>query len=224
MVTIARDEARLKKTMTVVQTILEQKIVAIVRLENYDRAIEVATALVAGGINVLEYTLTGRGAMEAVEKVRRELGDKVCVGVGSVLQPQDANAALDAGAQFVVTPALRRQVISACLNRNTPVLCGGFTPTELLEAYEAGCELVKLFPARLGGPGYLKDVLAPMPFLRLVPTGGIGVENARDYLAAGAVALGIGGNLISKKAVETGTFEDITIAAQATVANIRAAA
>lgn len=207
--------------MNTVERVLTQKIVAIVRLENYDTAVEVARALVAGGITVLEYTLTGRGAIEAVEKVRAALGDTVTVGVGSALHAQDANAAIDAGAQFVVTPALRRQVIAACLNRNVPALSGGFTPTELLDAYEAGCELVKLFPAQLGGARYIKDVLAPMPFLKLVPTGGIGVENAREYLAAGAVALGMGGNLISKKAVAAGAFEEITAAARAAVAAIR---
>ncbi len=207
--------------MSTVEKILEQKIVAIVRLENYDRAAEVASALVAGGINVLEYTLTGRGAMEAITAVRKNLGDVVTVGVGSVLQVYEANSAIDAGAQFVVTPALRRQVISTCVNRDIPVLSGGFTPTELLEAYEAGSELGKLFPAQLGGPRYLRDVLAPMPFLKLVPTGGIGVENAREYLNAGAVALGIGGNLISKKAVVSGAFEEITTAAKASVAAIQ---
>ncbi len=207
--------------MTAIQKILEQKIVAIVRLENYDCAVQVANALVAGGINVLEYTLTGRGALEAISQVRQQLGDAVTVGVGSVLRVEQANAALDAGAQFVVTPALRRQVIAACVNRHTPILCGGLTPTELLDAYEAGCELVKLFPAQVGGARYLKDVLAPMPFLRLVPTGGIRVENARDYLDAGAVALGIGGNLISKQAVANGAFDEITNAARAMVAAVR---
>lgn len=207
--------------MSVVERVLQEKIVAIVRLENYDRAVEVASALVAGGISVLEYTLTGRGAVEAVEKVRNTLGDAVTVGVGSVLHADQANASIDAGAQFVVTPALRRQVISACLNRSTPVLCGGFTPTELLDAYEAGCELVKLFPAQLGGPRYLKDVLAPLPFLKLVPTGGISTENAREYLKAGAVALGMGGNLISKQAVASGSFEEITAAARAVTVAIQ---
>lgn len=207
--------------MTTVERVIEQKIVAIVRLDNYDTAVEVASALVAGGISVLEYTLTGKGAIQAVEKVRAALGDKVCVGVGSVLKPEDANAATDAGSQFVVTPAFRPQVISACLNRSIPVLCGGLTPSELLQAHEAGSELVKLFPATLGGPRYLKDVLAPMPFLKLVPTGGISPENAREYLAAGAVALGIGGNLISKKAVASGAFEEITAAAKASVASIQ---
>ncbi len=204
-----------------IQEILKQKIVAIVRLDDYDHAVEVATALVAGGITVLEFTLTGRGAIEAITAVRKALGDSVSVGVGSVLEPDQANAAIDGGAQFVVTPALRPQVIAASLNRNTPILCGAFTPTELLQAHEAGCEMVKLFPAQLGGPRYLKDVLAPLPFLKLVPTGGISAENAREYLAAGAVALGMGGNLISKKAVASGAFHEITAAAQATVDAVR---
>jgi 2-dehydro-3-deoxyphosphogluconate aldolase/(4S)-4-hydroxy-2-oxoglutarate aldolase len=145
----------------------------------------------------------------------------VIVGIGSVLQAEQANAAIDAGSQFVVTPAHRPQVIAACVNRSIPVLGGGFTPTELLNAYEAGCELVKLFPAQQGGPRYLKDVLAPLPFLKLVPTGGISTENARDYLAAGAVALGMGGNLISKKAVSEGNFEEITEAARAVVGAVK---
>ena len=208
--------------MSLIQTILDQKIVAIIRLENYDKAIEIATALVAGGISTLEFTLTGKGAMEAITSVRGALGDKVGVGVGSVLTPDDASDAIDAGAQFVVTPALRHSVIDLCINRETPIVCGGLTPTELLEAYEAGSELVKLFPAQLGGPRYLKDVLAPMPFLKLVPTGGVSPDNARDYLAAGAVALGIGGNLISKKAVAEGDFAQITDAAQACIAAIHA--
>jgi 2-dehydro-3-deoxyphosphogluconate aldolase/(4S)-4-hydroxy-2-oxoglutarate aldolase len=207
--------------MSLIQTILNQKIVAIIRLDDYDKAIEIANALAAGGISTLEFTLTGKGAIDAVAAVRKALGDKVGVGVGSVLAETDAILAIDEGAQFVVTPAFRRSVIDACVNRKTPVLCGGFTPTELLEAYEAGSALVKLFPAQLGGPRYLKDVLAPMPFLKLVPTGGVSPDNARDYLAAGAVALGIGGNLISKKAVADGDFAQITTAAQACRAAIK---
>lgn len=207
--------------MSIIEKILEHKIVAIVRLDNYDQAIAVARALVAGGITVLEFTLTGRGAIEAVTMVRKNLGDAVTVGVGSVLKPDEATAAIDAGAQFVVTPALRKQVIAACVNRQTPIMCGGFTPTELLDAYEAGSELVKFFPAQQGGPRYLKDILAPLPFLKIVPTGGVSAENASEYLAAGAVALGIGGNLVSKKAVAAGKFEDITSAARSIVAAVR---
>jgi 2-dehydro-3-deoxyphosphogluconate aldolase/(4S)-4-hydroxy-2-oxoglutarate aldolase len=203
--------------MSVVQEILTRKIVAVVRLDDYTRAVEVAQALVAGGINVLEFTLTGKGAAEAISAARRALGEAACVGVGTVLHPEEAHVAIDAGAQFVVTPAVRQGVIAACTNRSIPIVCGGFTPTELLEAYEAGSELVKLFPAQSGGPRYVKDILAPLPYLKLVPTGGVSAENAHDYLAAGAVAVGIGGHLVSRQAVTTGAYENITAAARACV-------
>jgi 2-dehydro-3-deoxyphosphogluconate aldolase/(4S)-4-hydroxy-2-oxoglutarate aldolase len=121
----------------------------------------------------------------------------------------------------VVTPAVRPKVISACVNRNTLVLAGGFTPTELLNAHEAGSQLVKLFPAQAGGPRYLKDVLAPLPFLRLVPTGGVSADNAREYLNAGAVAVGVGGNLVSNKLVAAEAWEQISATARASVASVQ---
>ena len=203
--------------MSAIQQVLEKKIVAVVRLDDYDRAVDVVRALAAGGVNVLEFTLTGRGAIQAVSATRKALGDAVCVGVGTVLRVEDAEAAIDAGAQFLVTPAVRRQVIATCVKHQTLILCGGLTPTELLEAYEAGAELVKVFPAQSGGPKFIKDVLAPMPFLKLVPTGGVSPENAHDYLAAGAVAVGIGGNLVSNKLVAAEAFDQITVIAQACV-------
>jgi 2-dehydro-3-deoxyphosphogluconate aldolase / (4S)-4-hydroxy-2-oxoglutarate aldolase len=208
--------------MSALQQILSQKIIAVVRLEDYNRAVDVARALAAGGVTVLEFTLTGHGAIEALSATRKALGDAVCVGVGTVLRAEDAEAAIDAGAQFMVTPALRRQVIAACVKRQTLVVCGGFSPTELLEAYEAGSELVKVFPAQLGGPRFIKDVLAPMPFLKLVPTGGVSPENAREYLNAGAVAVGIGGNLVSNKLVKAEAFDQITSTAMACVDAIHA--
>ena len=170
----------------------------------------------------MEFTLTGQGAIEAVSATRKALDDTVCVGVGTVLKAEDADAAIDAGAQFAVTPAVLRQVIATCVKRQTLVLGGGFTPTELLEAYEAGAELVKVFPARLGGPKFIKEVLAPLPFLQLVPTGGVGPENAHDYLSAGAVAVGIGGNLVSNKLIAAEAFDQITATAQACIDAIRA--
>jgi 2-dehydro-3-deoxyphosphogluconate aldolase / (4S)-4-hydroxy-2-oxoglutarate aldolase len=209
--------------MTTQQYILDHKLVAVVRLANYDKAVDVTRALIAGGITVLEFTLTGKGAIEAVSSVRQAVGDAACVGVGTVLTTKDAQASLDAGAQFVVTPAVRKAVIATCVNRNIPILCGGFTPTELLEAYEAGSELVKLFPAQQGGPRYLKDILAPLPFLKVVPTGGVSAENLRSYLDAGAVGVGIGGNLVSAKAVAANDFDQITIAAKACIAAVQAA-
>jgi len=201
--------------MSALEKILETKVVAVIRLEDYTRAVDVARALAEGGVTVMEFTLTGRGAIEAVSTTRKALGDAVCVGVGTVLTSEDAEAAIDAGAQFAVTPAIRRQVIQTCVKRNMLILCGGLTPTELLEAHETGAELVKVFPAQLGGPKFVKDVLAPLPFLKLVPTGGVSPENAREYLAAGAVAVGIGGNLVSNKLVAAGAFDQITAAARA---------
>lgn len=208
--------------MSVIQHILAQKIIAVVRLDDYARAVEVARALAAGGVTVLEFTLTGAGALDAITATRRALGDAVCVGVGTVLKAEEAEAAINAGAQFAVTPAVRPLVIAVCGRHNVPIACGGLTPTELLEAHEAGAELVKLFPAQLGGPKYLKDVLAPLPFLKIVPTGGVSPDNARDYLAAGAVAVGIGGNLVSNKLVAAGAFDQITAGAQRCVAATRA--
>jgi 2-dehydro-3-deoxyphosphogluconate aldolase/(4S)-4-hydroxy-2-oxoglutarate aldolase len=201
--------------MSAAEQILAKKIIAVVRLDDYSRAVDVAQALAAGGVTVLEFTLTGQGAIEAVTATRKALGDAVCVGVGTVLKAEDAAAAIDAGAQFEVTPTVRRQVIETCVKRDTLILCGGQTPTELLEAYEAGAEMVKVFPARLGGPKFIKDVLAPLPFLKLVPTGGVGPANAREFLEAGAVAVGIGGNLVSNKLVAAGAFDQITKTARA---------
>ena len=208
--------------MLVIEKILAQKVVAVVRLKDYGSAVDVARALVAGGVNVLEFTLTGQGALAAITATRKALGDSVCVGVGTVLTPEQADAAHTAGAQFAVTPALRREVIARCVKQQMLVLCGGLSPTELLEAHEAGAELVKVFPARLGGPKYIQDVLAPLPFLKLVPTGGVSLETARDYLAAGAVAVGIGGNLVSNKLVAAGAFEQISAGARACMTAVHA--
>jgi 2-dehydro-3-deoxyphosphogluconate aldolase/(4S)-4-hydroxy-2-oxoglutarate aldolase len=208
--------------MQPIDQIIANKIVAIVRLDEYGKAVDVARALANGGVRVLEFTLTGTGAIDAIAAVREALGEAVCVGVGTALQADDAHAAIDAGAQFVVTPAVRPPVIAACVNRNTLVLAGGFTPTELLDAHERGSQLVKLFPAQAGGPRYLKDVLAPLPFLRLVPTGGVSADNARDYLNAGAVAVGMGGKLVSNTLVAAEAWDQITATARASVAAVQA--
>jgi len=190
------------------------RVVAIVRLENYDRASEIARALVAGGVRSLEFTLTGKGAFAAIEKVRGELGEDAQVGVGTVLTVEDTERSIAAGAQFVVTPAFRPLVIAACNRLNIPSLCGGFTPSELLAAHEAGAPIVKLFPARQTNPNYLKDLLAPLPFLRVIPTGGIDHTNARTWLDAGAVAVGIGGKMVAADRVAAADWESITTQAR----------
>lgn len=198
---------------TVIDDITATGIVAIVRLEQYDEAVAIAKALLAGSISVIEFTLTGRGALQAIARVREACGTTAKIGVGTVLDPHMASEAIAAGAQFVVTPVMRVNTIEACQARNVPIICGAFTPTEALAAHEAGAEMIKIFPARLGGPAYIRDILAPLPQLRLVPTGGINTENARAYREAGAVAVGVGGNLIPAQAVADGDWARITATA-----------
>ncbi len=207
--------------MDINTAILTSKIVAVVRLDSYERAVDVARALQRGGVPVLEFTLTGRGAIDAVARVRSELGSSVHVGIGTALSARDTEDAIAAGAQFVVTPALRPDVIACCKRHSIPVACGALTPSELLEAHELGADFVKLFPASVGGPRYVKDVLAPLPFLKIIPTGGVSPENARQYLDAGAVAVGLGGNLIPAAAVGSGDFAAVEHAARACAAAVR---
>jgi len=206
---------------SVLDAILTSRIVAIVRLERYDQAVEVARALLAGGISAIEFTLTGTGAHEAIAATRSAVGDAGQIGVGTVLAPDAAEAAIAAGAQFVVTPAMRPDVIAICRALGTPILCGALTPTEALAAHEAGADMIKIFPARLGGPQYIRDILAPLPQLRVVPTGGVSAENARAFIDAGAAAVGIGGNLIAAQAVAQRDWARITAGARACVEAVK---
>jgi 2-dehydro-3-deoxyphosphogluconate aldolase/(4S)-4-hydroxy-2-oxoglutarate aldolase len=145
------------------------------------------------------------------------------LGVGSVVSPQQAEAALDAGAQLIVTPVLNLAVVAACVARGVPVAPGALTPTEIQTAWEAGAALVKVFPANRLGPGYLKDVLAPLPHLQLLPTGGINVENAGDYIRAGAVALGVGSSLVNPQWVAAGAWDKLAQAARELLGAVQAA-
>ncbi|MFM2031328.1 MAG: hypothetical protein RLZZ297_93 [Chloroflexota bacterium] len=203
------------------EAVTRAKVIAIVRLDNYDRALAVAEALLAGGINAIEYTLTGEGACAAVYKVRQALGERMLVGVGTVLSEQDAADSISAGAQFLVTPAVRPKVIKKAVKAGIPVCCGAYTPTEMLTAHEAGAEFVKVFPARTLGPNYIKDVLAPLPFLKLIPTGGIDASNLQTYLRAGAVGVGIGGSLVTAKDVAAADWQQLTNGARACIASLR---
>ena len=199
---------------TVIEEILATGIVAIARLEHYEQAIEITRALLAGGISVIEFSLTGRGAFDAIARVRESFGETAKIGVGTVLDAQTATEAMAAGAQFVVTPVVGIDTIEACKARDIPILCGALTPTEALTAHRAGADMIKIFPARLGGPQYIHDLLAPLPQLRLVPTGGIGLENIGAYRKAGAVAAGVGGNLLPAQAIAAGDWAHITAMAR----------
>lgn len=184
--------------------------IAIVRLDDLSEALGIARALAKGGVTALEFTLTNRAAFGAVESVRAALGEAAVVGVGTVLAAGDARAAVEAGAQFLVTPTVEPGVIEAGRAAGVPVVAGGLTPTELLSAHRMGAALVKLFPARGLGPSYVRDVLAPLPELRLVPTGGVDLENCGAFLDAGAYTVGLGSNLVSPALVAARDWPGLT--------------
>lgn len=208
----------------IVDAVLSTRLVGIVRLKHHGHAGDIARAISDGGLTVIEYSLSGSGALEAVAAAREALqaaGVRAFIGAGTVLDKRSAQDAVNAGAQFIVTPALELEVVSFCRDRGIPVLCGALTPTELLAAHRAGADFVKLFPARGGGPAYVRDVLAPLPFLKLVPTGGVSAENAAGYLSAGAAAVAIGGNLVSDDNVANQNWTAITAHARDLVGAVR---
>jgi 2-dehydro-3-deoxyphosphogluconate aldolase/(4S)-4-hydroxy-2-oxoglutarate aldolase len=194
----------------VIDALLAARLIGIIRMPHYEYPAQVAQALVAGGLKALEFTLSGEGALQAITTARAAVGHEIHIGAGTVLTPAQVDQAAAAGAEFIVTPLVNLQVIAACQGHGLPIVCGAFTPTEIMTAVEAGAELIKLFPARLGGPQYVRDLLAPMPGLRLVPTGGVSPENAAGYLEAGAVAVAIGGKLVSSTDVSSRLFSEIT--------------
>lgn len=184
--------------------------IAIVRLDDLSDAVQLSRALCEGEVNALEFTFTNELAPQAITQVRQELGESVVVGAGTVLDTQHAEIAIEAGAQFLVTPALLPEVIATGRRHNVPVVCGAFSPTEILTAWNAGADYVKVFPAGRLGPGYLKDVLAPLPNILLVPTGGVGLENCAAFLAAGAYTVAIGSQLVDKNLVRAKDWAALT--------------
>jgi 2-dehydro-3-deoxyphosphogluconate aldolase / (4S)-4-hydroxy-2-oxoglutarate aldolase len=197
--------------------------VAVVRLHSTESAIRVADALHAGGVTALEITVTVPDAFAVIAAIARRFGEEVCVGVGTVLDVETVRGAVAAGARYVVSPVFRPAVIEESHRLGVPAMPGAFTPTEMLTAHDAGADVVKIFPADSFGPGYLKSVLAPMPFLRLMPTGGVTPENVGDWIAAGAVAVGLGGALVDAKLVAAGDWDAITARARRVADGVAAA-
>jgi 2-dehydro-3-deoxyphosphogluconate aldolase/(4S)-4-hydroxy-2-oxoglutarate aldolase len=194
--------------------LIEGKVVAVVRLDSGEQLVKVAEALKAGGLTAIEFTASTPGAIDMIKEAAVRFGDRVLLGAGTVLDPETARAAILAGAEFIVTPALNLATIELCKRYGKPIIPGALTPTEILTAWQAGADMVKVFPASVMGPGYLKAVLAPLPQVRLVPTGGVSADNAAEYLKAGAVAVGVGGKLVDKAAVARGDWQAITAEAQ----------
>jgi len=197
-------------------------VIAVVRLPESTGLRGVAAALAAGGVAAVEITLTTPGALEAIAELASQGGDCV-IGAGTVLDETDARNAIAAGARFVVSPTLDRSVVRYCKDRGVTCLPGAFTPTELLEAWRAGAPLVKLFPASALGPRYLREVLAPLPFLRVVPSGGVSLDNAADWIRAGAAAVSVGGALVSGTLVRDQSWGELTARARALVDRVAAA-
>jgi 2-dehydro-3-deoxyphosphogluconate aldolase/(4S)-4-hydroxy-2-oxoglutarate aldolase len=196
---------------------------AVVRLPRADGLPRVAEALRAGGVRAIEVTMTVPGALEAVERLAREGDPELWIGVGSVLDGETARRAVEAGARFVVSPVLEPAVVAEAHRHGAAALPGAFTPTEILRAHQAGADLVKVFPSDALGPAFLKGVLAPMPFLRLVPTGGVTPENAGAWIRAGAAAVGLGAALVDPELVDAGDFAAITQRATRTLEAIAGA-
>ena len=206
----------------IVARIERERIVAVIRLEEADKLRAVIDALAAGGVRVFEVTMTVPRAIELIGLLAREVRDDVLIGAGTVLDKGTACDAIRAGAKFIVGPVFRRDVIEACHGRGVPAMPGCFTPTEILDAWESGADIVKVFPSTALGPTFIKDVRAPLPQLKLMPTGGVSIENAADWLRAGAVAVGVGSALVDAAAVKAGDFAAITRRAELLVANIEA--
>jgi len=201
----------------------ETGVVAVVRLDDLAQAERLVDAVLAGGVRCIEFTLTNRTAITVIEQVRTSHGDRMLIGAGTVLDSESARTAITAGAQFVVTPTLRLATIETCRRYSVPIACGAFTPTEILIAWEAGADWVKVFPASVGGPRYLREILGPLPQVRLIPTGGVSVDNAGEFIAAGAVAVAVGSNLVKQAQVAAGAWDDITNTARKVVEAVAAA-
>ncbi|MBL8851967.1 MAG: bifunctional 4-hydroxy-2-oxoglutarate aldolase/2-dehydro-3-deoxy-phosphogluconate aldolase [Planctomycetaceae bacterium] len=203
--------------------VLDRGIVAILRATNGDKLVQVAEALVAGGIDVIEVTFTVPRVLDIISAVRDKLGDRILLGAGTVLDAESARAAMLAGAEFIVTPVVSRPVIETCRRYDKLVMAGAFTPTEILTAWEAGSDIVKVFPADIGGPNYLKAVHGPLPQVRLLPTGGVNLETLESFVKAGASAVGLGTALVEKSALERGDMQRIQTLAAAYVEKMRSA-
>lgn len=207
----------------ITRRLLDPGIIAIIRAESSAQLVEAARALAAGGVTTMEVTMTTPNALEVIRAVTRELGDQILMGVGSVLDADTAKAAIDVGAEFVVTPVFRPEVIDFCQSIGKPIASGAMTPTEAYNTHQAGADFVKIFPADNLGPTFIRNLLAPLPMLKLIPTGGVTPATCADLLAAGSVALGAGSSLVSKQILQAADWAGLTARAAEFVAAVQRA-
>jgi len=194
---------------TQLKQVLDSGIVAVVRSPDSQQLVEVARALADGGVSVVEITMTVPGALDVLRQVRQALGDRLLLGAGTILDPETARAALLAGAEYLVTPTLNLDVIRLCQRYGKLIMPGAFTPTEILTAWEAGADIIKVFPAEVVGPAFFKALRGPLPQVRLMPTGGVDLITAADFLRAGACCLGVGSQLAEPRAIAERNFDRI---------------
>lgn len=199
-------------------------LVPVIRAASADEAMRVIDAIRAGGVNVLEITMTVPGAIRVIEKVVEQCGKDALVGAGTVLDPETARACILAGAQFIVSPALNLETIRLCRRYGVAVMPGALTPTEVVTAWEAGADFVKVFPCNsVGGASYIKSLKAPLPQIDLIPTGGVSLKTAADFIKAGSAALGVGADLVDTKAIADGNAAAVTEKAKQFVEVVREA-
>ena len=195
----------------VLRKIAEVGLVPVIRARSADEAMKVVDAICAGGVPILEITMTVPGAIAVMEQVSRRFGSDVVLGAGTVLDPETARGCILAGARFVVSPALNVATIEMCRRYSVAVVPGALTPTEVVAAWTAGADVVKVFPCgAVGGASYIKSLKAPLPHVELIPTGGVSVKTAADFIRAGALALGVGADLVDTKAVREGNAKLVT--------------
>ncbi len=206
-----------------VQRLTDAGIVAVIRAESSAHLISVAEAIKQGGVDCIEVTMTTPNALQVISEVSEKFGSDVLIGVGSVLDPETARAAILAGAEFVVGPTFDRGIVELAHRYDKAVIPGCFTPTEIITAWSAGADLVKLFPATAIGPQYIKDIRGPLPQVRIVPTGGVSLDNAGDFIKAGAATLAVGTAMIDKQAVADRRFDVVTETARKFVEAVRTA-
>jgi 2-dehydro-3-deoxyphosphogluconate aldolase / (4S)-4-hydroxy-2-oxoglutarate aldolase len=204
----------------IVRDIETMAVVAVIRLKDPARLRAVVDALAEGGVRALEVTMTVPGAVELIRELAPGLPGGFLLGAGTVIDGDTARAVIDAGARFVVSPVFRPDMIRACHDRGVPAMPGCFSPTEILAAHESGADIVKVFPAAMLGPQFIRDVRAPLPQVKLMPTGGVTLDNAGDWIRAGAVAVGLGSALLDAPAIERGRFDIITANARRAVAAV----
>ncbi|MCF7975307.1 MAG: bifunctional 4-hydroxy-2-oxoglutarate aldolase/2-dehydro-3-deoxy-phosphogluconate aldolase [Phycisphaerae bacterium] len=203
--------------------IKDSGLIAIIRSDSPEGLVDAASALYRAGIRAVEISLTTPDALTAVGVLRQDLPEGCLIGVGTVMQAETVASARDAGAQFAVSPTFKESVVRACNTVHMPLACGAYTPTEAWCAYETGADLIKIFPANDLGPRYMKALLAPMPQLPLVPTGGVTLDNCDEYLHAGCVAVAIGTGVVNSQLIKDGNWQEITSRAKAFVAAIQRA-